>query len=59
MTFLDVKRDPVTGHYDILLRMTNADALELARRILAAAEIKAPETPTTPSGDAEAEDRIG
>lgn len=50
MTLLDIVRDPATGHYDLHLRLTEVEALDLAARIIKCAEeIK----PTAPTNDEE------
>lgn len=51
MTILDVRRDPVTGHYDLHLRLTGVEAFDLARRILACAPEEPPAPPAPPEGD--------
>lgn len=53
MTILDVQRDPVTGHYDLHLRLTEVEALDLASRIVACAETKKPEPPASPAPEGE------
>lgn len=49
MTLLDVKRDPLSGHYDLHLRLTEAEALDLAHRIVRCAETKPTEPPASPA----------
>ena len=53
MTVLEVSRDLVTGHYDMHMRLTEIEALDLARRIIAAAE--PPREPPAPPAEGESD----